>query len=207
MKYCFNLTHLFPWSRTAGTNPPLTPCCMKEIFPFSAGLGWQTDLIDWQIQTDRGRADLRTAPTGCLTVDINLYLASGSVKLGHFLMCVMLHNQLCQPKGWGTAVSVVCETRKCKHTAGLMGNASVRVSFQSETLPVGGRFNRNLSWSFAVRPNQEVYSSNSPGKTRHGGNVYNAEIHEEWQNEQIRYANVLLRATCVQWPKLLALET
>lgn len=39
------------------------------------------------------------------------------------------------------------------------------------------------------------------------GDLYNAEIHEEWQNEPVRYANVLLRATCVRSPKLLASGT
>lgn len=66
--------------------------------------------IQWQIQTDRGRSEQRAALTPCLTVDINLYPAASSVNLGHLLMCVRLHNRLCQPKGWGTAVSAVCET-------------------------------------------------------------------------------------------------
>ena len=90
-----------PWGRAAGTKPNSYPVShegdhlkkKKELKNVSRP--WQTDQpVNWQIQTVRGRADLRAAPT----VEINLSLTSGSVKLGHLFMCVMLHNQLCQPK-------------------------------------------------------------------------------------------------------------
>lgn len=103
------------------------------------------------------RSDLRTAPTGCLTVDINLYLSSSSVKVGHLLMCVMLHNRLCSRKG---------EALLCVNTAGLMGNASM--SFQSKSLPAGEHWNRNTLWSFAVSltPPPRVLQQDSPRRKR-----------------------------------------
>lgn len=103
MKYCFSLSHLFPWSRTAGTKTSSCSVLHEENFLFLLSSPWQTER-----STDRYRqteAELTWKPQrlpACLTDDVNLYLASSSAELGHLLMCVMLHNQLCQPKGWGT---------------------------------------------------------------------------------------------------------
>lgn len=145
--------------------PPLTLRCMKKDFLFFlASLGRQTDgPIDWQMQTDGGRADLKTAPT----VDINLYLASGSVKLGHLLMCVMLHNRLCQPKGWGTPVSVVCETRECKRTLQAWWVMhQLEYPFRAKAALLGGHYN-SPDASLSVTPgNFDASGMTSPREKR-----------------------------------------
>lgn len=153
MKSCFSLTHLFPWSRTAGTKTSLLCVAEGGFSSFSSRL-WQTDQQTDRYnqtyrQTESGRADLKTEVTGCLTVDINLFLFKTWPPLN---VCHVLHNRLCQPKGGGTSVSVVCETHECKHAAVLMG----KYPFRAKACPLEDILTETLSWCFAISLNPAV---------------------------------------------------
>lgn len=206
MKYCYSLTYSFVSMKQDSWNQNLLLLCVarKGFFFFFRNRPWQTDgPIDWQIQADRGRADLRT-------VDTNLHLTSGSIKLGHLLMCVMLHNQLCQPKRvrhWLCLWHVRLASVNTLQAWWVMHQ--LEYPFTAKACLLESILTETLSWFFTVSPSRpfNASSSNSPSETRLGGNVHNAEIHKEWQNERLRYANVFLTATCVQRPKLLAFET
>lgn len=89
MKCCLTLTHLFPWSRTAGTKTSSYPVLHEGNFFFSFSSPWQTDHPINELTSEQHRLNIQL---------LMLTFTSASVKLGHLLMCVMLHNQLCQPE-------------------------------------------------------------------------------------------------------------
>lgn len=82
--------------------------------------------------------------------------------------------------GWGVA---------CLHVKGPMGPKAKIAQVEDR----GTKIRLFLLWPFWL--------------TFLWGDLYHAEVHEEWQNEPIRHANVWLRAWCVRSPKLLASGT
>lgn len=71
----------------------------------------------------------------------------------------------------------------------------------------GGQGDQNTPCCHSIQAHSRLFLLRPLRLTFLWGDLYNAEIHEEWQNEPVRYANVLLRATCVRSPKPLASGT